>query len=244
MKIAFLGTNGWYSSPTGDTPCILIDSRDRYVILDAGNGIYKLDKYITEDKPIFLFISHFHLDHTSGFGILPKFKFKQGIDVYVGTGQIKDFETLYNPPFTAGFQNKDLTLKLNELNENGQEMPFKMKAFKQSHSVDNYGYRIELEGKTIAYTGDYELTGAAKKLAESADLLISECANKSNELLGHVNPTEAATVANEEKVKRLILTHFPPTSYPAHEDRKWAEDKAREIFPNTTAAIDGMEFEI
>ena len=25
MKIIFLGTNGWYTSPTGNTPCILID---------------------------------------------------------------------------------------------------------------------------------------------------------------------------------------------------------------------------
>jgi len=66
MKIVFLGTNGWYTTPTGNTPCILIDSKDQYVVFDAGNGIYKLDKYITEDKPISLFITHFHLDHVSG----------------------------------------------------------------------------------------------------------------------------------------------------------------------------------
>jgi len=104
MKITFLGTNGWYSSSTGDTPCILIDSKDQYVILDAGNGIYKLDNHISENKPISLFISHFHIDHISGLHTLNKFKFKQGIDVYVGKGRTKDFETIVNPPFTVGYK--------------------------------------------------------------------------------------------------------------------------------------------
>jgi ribonuclease Z len=244
MKIVFLGTNGWYSSPTGDTACILIDSKDHYVIFDAGNGIYKLDQYITEDKPISLFISHFHLDHVSGFGILPKFKFKQGIDAYVGTGQKKDFETLYDPPFTAGFQNKDLVVRLNELSENGKKEPFFIQAIKQSHSVEDFGYRVTLEGKTICYTGDYALTEASKTLARNADILISECANKRDELSAHVNPTEAATLAKEENVKQLLLTHFPPTSYQALEDRQWAEAEARKIFPNTTAAVDGLEIVI
>lgn len=103
MKIVFLGTNGWYTNQTGNSPCILIDSREGYIILDAGNGIYKIDDYIKEKKPIFLFISHFHLDHVSGVHTFPKFEFKQGIDVYVGYGRKKDFETLVNPPFTIGF---------------------------------------------------------------------------------------------------------------------------------------------
>src|SRR3712207_4230641 len=124
MKIILLGTNGWYPSPTGDTPCILIDSKDHYIVLDAGNGIYKIDKYITEDKPISLFISHFHLDHTSGVHILSKFEFKQGIDVYVGPGRAKDFETLVNPPFTIGYKpqpenirNAPTEIRLHDLSE-------------------------------------------------------------------------------------------------------------------------------
>lgn len=91
MKINFLGTNGWYSSPTGDTPCILIDSKNYYIVLDAGNGIYKLDNFIKEDKPILLLISHFHLDHTSGLHTLVKFNCKQGIDIYVAEGRKKRF---------------------------------------------------------------------------------------------------------------------------------------------------------
>ena len=82
MKIVFLGTNGWYSTDMGNTSCVLIDSEQSYVILDAGDGIYKLDKYIKSQKAIKLFLSHLHLDHIIGFHVFAKFQFKQGIDIY------------------------------------------------------------------------------------------------------------------------------------------------------------------
>ena len=65
-KIIFLGTNGWYDTDTGNTICILIDSPLFTIILDAGNGIAKLDRYADFNKPAYLFLSHFHLDHIAG----------------------------------------------------------------------------------------------------------------------------------------------------------------------------------
>ena len=252
MKILFLGTNGWYSSPTGDTPCILIDAEGQYIILDAGNGIYKLDGYIKEEKPIALFVSHFHIDHVSGLHTLAKFDFKQGIDVYVGKGRAKDFETLVNPPFTVGYRTKPenvgkLTteIRLRELSEDGEDIPFRAAAIEQHHAYIDHGYRFELEGKLIAYTGDCGFTDASRKLAQDVDLLICECSNKKTEMpdsWGHFDPVQAATLAKESNVKQLILTHFGAHVYTALEDRKWAEEEAKKIFPQTIAAVDGMEF--
>ena len=254
MKITFLGTNGWYSSPTGDTPCILIDANDQYIIFDAGNGIYKLDQYIQEDKPISMFISHFHIDHVSGLHTLAKFDWKQGIDVYVGTGRTKDFEILVNPPFMVGYKPKPenrgtlkTEVRLHELSEDGQYIPFRAAAIEQNHAYVDHGYRIGLEGKTIAYTGDCGLTDAARKLAQDADLLISECSNKKTPALsnwGHLDPFQAATLAKESNVKQLILTHFGAQYYSSLEDRKWAEQEAKKIFPQTVAAVDGMEYRL
>lgn len=252
MKISFLGTNGWYSSPTGDTPCIVIDSKDQYVILDAGNGIYKVDEYIKEDKPVSLFISHFHLDHVSGLHTLAKFNFKQGIDVYIGDERAGDFETLVNPPYTIGYrpQSKNIMnlkteIRLHELSQKTDGMAFKVAAVEQHHAYVDHGYRIELEGKTIAYTGDCGLTDGARVLAKGADLLICECSNKKTgdpDKWGHLDPIQAGNLALENGVKQLILTHFGANVYKTFEDRKWAENEAKKIFPNSTAAIDGMEF--
>lgn len=253
MKIIFLGTNGWYSSPAGDTPCILIDSKDQYIILDAGNGIYKVGDFIKEDKPISLFISHFHIDHTSGLHTLAKLNFKQGIDVYVGNGRSKDFAVLVNPPFTIGYERKtenikDLSteIRLHELPEEQTiNIPVKVEAIKLHHAYVNHGFKIELEGKIIAYTGDCGLTDQAKKLAKGADLLISECSNKKTEepdIWGHLDPIQAATIAKAGAVKHLILTHFGPNTFTTLKDRTWAQEEARKIFSSTLSAADGMEF--
>ncbi len=254
MKITFLGTNGWYSSPTGDTPSILIDTKDHYLVLDAGNGIYKLDQFIKEDKPISMFISHFHIDHTSGLHTLAKFDFKQGIDVYVGEGRTNDFKTLVHPPFTIGFEDKPenigklkTEIRLHELSEAGEKIPFKAQAIKQHHAYGGHGYRFELDGKIISYTGDCGFTDQTRKLAKNADLLICECSNKKTKIpdnWGHFDPTQAATLAKEANVKKLILTHFGAHIYTTLESRNEAVEKAKKIFSNTTAATDLFELEL
>ncbi|PIP63314.1 MBL fold metallo-hydrolase, partial [Candidatus Roizmanbacteria bacterium CG22_combo_CG10-13_8_21_14_all_34_12] len=187
MKIYFLGTNGWYSSPTGDTPCILIDSKDHYVIFDAGNGIYKIDKYIKEDKPISLFISHFHIDHISGLHILNKFNFKQGIDIYMARGRKKDFNLFVNPPYTIGIANdkKNIynmksNIRLHELEEGESNVGFPVMMKKLYHGFENHGFRVTLEGKSIVYSGDTKIVSNGLLLAKNADLLIHECSNISS----------------------------------------------------------------
>ena len=254
MKIVFLGTSGWYTSPAGNTACVLIDSKDQYVVFDAGNGIYKLDKYITEGKPVSLFITHFHLDHVSGVHTLPKFTFPKGLDVYVGEGRKKDFDTLVNPPFTVGYKpqpenihNLKMEIRLYELIEGKNAAPFPITAAKLFHAYGNTGYRISLEGKTIVYTGDCGLTDSRRELVQGADLLISECSNiktEENDDWGHLDSIQAATLAKEGNVKKLVLTHFGIGLYSKPEDRKEAERRAQEIFPNTVAAVDDLEVAI
>ena len=254
MKIIFLGTNGWYSSPTGDTSCILIDAENQYVVLDAGNGIYKLDQYITQKKPIAMFISHFHMDHVSGLHTLAKFDFKQGIDIYIGNGRTKDFDTLLNPPFTIGYKPKPenisqlkTSIRLYELSKDMHKDFFKASALQQHHAHVDHGYKIKLENKTIAYTGDCGFTDASRKLAKGADILICECSNKKTanpDIWGHFDPMQAGALAKESGVKQLILTHFGAHVYTSPEDRIWAGKEAQKTFLNTIAARDGMEFNI
>lgn len=257
MKINFLGTNGWYTSQTGNTPCILIDCKEGYIIFDAGNGFYKIGQYIKKDKPIFLFISHFHLDHISGLHTLGKFNFSQGIEVYVGHGRKKDFETLVNPPFTQGFIpkpeniiNLQMPVRLHELSEGEHKIPFMIKIVEQVHGYRDHGFRLTLEGKIVCYSGDCGESKASYKLAENCDLLIHECSYITDNprdpkgLWGHVKAEQAAQIAKKSGAKKLILTHFDPTKYPTLESRKEAEKRAQQIFPETKAATDGLTLTI
>ncbi len=250
VKIIFLGTNGWYTNENGNTPCVLIDSKDHYVVFDAGNGIYKLDKYITQDKPVSLFISHFHLDHVSGLHTLPKFSFPQGIDIYMAMGRKKDFETLANPPFTVGYKpqpqnikNLKTTIRPHELSEGSHSLPFPVAIIEQFHAYKDHGYRVTLDGKTIAYSGDCGQTDKSITLAKNADVLIHECSNRkpdSPDIWGHTDATQAAQIARDANAKKLILTHFGAHEYKTLADRKKAEAKAKKIFANTISAVDNL----
>ena len=82
MQVTFLGTNGWFDTAAGNTVSVLVQSEEYDIIFDAGNGIAKADRYITQKKPVYLFISHLHIDHIAGLHTLVKFRLKKGLHVY------------------------------------------------------------------------------------------------------------------------------------------------------------------
>jgi len=241
MKIVFLGTNGWFDTRTGNTVCILVETDNEYIILDAGNGFHKIDRYILDDKPLYLFLSHLHLDHVVGLHIMNKFSIPRGIDVYGPPGTVKHLGTLIRQPFTANLQALNTPLRLHDLGA-GPPPPFLLAWKKLVHVSPCYGYRFQLAGKILTYCTD---TGPCRNLtllARGADLLITECAYKGNENYNwpHLNPRSAAEVAREAGARKLVLIHFDASLYTSLQDRREAQARAREIFRNTVAARDGQ----
>jgi len=249
MKIIFLGTNGWYDTQTGNTTCILLEVNDYYIILDAGNGLYKVDKYIIkEDNPIYMFLSHFHLDHICGLHILNKFRFNNGLKIFGPEGTKNILNTIINQPFTMPLKELPYNVEVHELPKEQGLLPFSVDTKPLLHSSLTLGYRLELDGKIIAYCPDTGYCDGAIELSKNADLLIAECAYKTgqrnNNKWPHLNPETAARIAKESKVKMLALIHFDANIYKTLEERKEAEKHAQGIFGNTFAAMDDMEFEI
>jgi ribonuclease BN (tRNA processing enzyme) len=243
VDVIFLGTNGWYSTSTGNTACVFVDSADYYLVFDAGDGLAKLDQYITIDKPVYLFLSHFHLDHIIGFHALSKFKLKQEINIYGQKGTEKILNSFVNRPFTVSFSELPFKTSIKELTEGTHNIPFPVTCRFLLHSDPCLGYRINVDGKTIAYCTDTGICENSLKLAQNADILIHECAAKTgqhNEKWPHTSPTEAAQLAVKAQVKQLVLFHFDASIYHSIEDRKRAEMEARQTFGNTVAAVDGV----
>ncbi|TAL28352.1 MAG: MBL fold metallo-hydrolase [Nitrospirae bacterium] len=247
MKITFLGTNGWYDTSTGNTICILVETDKYDIILDAGNGLYKADRYISNKKPAYLFLSHFHLDHIIGLHILGKFNLSQGLYICGQAGTKEILNKIINLPFSMPIERLGYKIEIYDLPEKKQEIPFRMEFLPLLHSSLTLGYRFELEDKVIAYCPDTGYCENAVKLAKNADLLITECAFKpgqSSEDWPHLNPETAARIAKEADAKRLALVHFDASIYQSLEERKQAEEAAKKIFGNTSAAIDDMRIEI
>ena len=242
MKITFLGTNGWYDTLTGNTICTLIETENEYVILDAGNGLYKIDKYICFEKPIYIFLSHFHLDHVIGLHILGKFNFRQGIKIFGPKGIEKMFETLINKPFTSPYRGLRTPVEIRDIESGNNKKPYFMKKkLLMKHSDRCLGYRFELDNKIVAYCTDTGLCENLYMLAENADLLIAECSLRPGHIdnkWGHLSPQSAAGIAKKAKAKKMVLTHFDASAYKNKKDRKEAETIANKKFPNTSAAIE------
>jgi len=249
VNISFLGTNGWYDTATGNTICILIKTESYDIILDAGNGFYKLDRYLTDTRhrPVHLFLSHFHIDHIAGLHTLNKFTFSRGLSIWGPTGTKGALGTIINTPFSMPLSNLPYRVTIHELPEERQSVPFSVETKPLLHSTLTLGYRITVDGKVVVYCPDTGYCENAVELSRSADLLIAECAypsGESNDLWPHLNPETAARIAGEARARRLALIHFDARQYPTIEARLEAETVAKQTFPDTVATMDDMEIDL
>ncbi|MDP1846141.1 MAG: ribonuclease Z [Candidatus Moranbacteria bacterium] len=239
MKLIFLGTNGWYDNKIGNTVCLLLESKKYYIIFDAGNGIYKLPNHIKSGKPIFIFLSHLHLDHIFGLHILPKFKFKNKINIFCDKELMKPLKKIVDHPYAMPFREMKINIQISELSKDPRKLPFHVEHRKLYHIDPSFGYRLKIDGKIVAYCCDTGVCKNSVYLARNADVLIHECASVPKFFSGkwgHSNPEEAASVAKEARCKKLFLTHFSANKYVAMKDRHTAQKAARKIFKNTFAA--------
>ena len=174
MRVVFLGTNGWYDTETGNTVSMVIDAPDAVIILDAGYGLAKLDRYVSLDRPAFLFLSHLHLDHIVGLHVVSAFDFTRGLSICGGDGFASTLNTILDAPFTVPARDFRFEARFMELPRETGSLPFTVKALPLVHSVPTWGYRFDIDGKTIAYVGDTGFCENAVELAKDAVLLIAE----------------------------------------------------------------------
>jgi ribonuclease BN (tRNA processing enzyme) len=256
MRIIFLGTNGWFSTETGNTICTLVDAKERYIVFDAGDGIRRLSEFAPDkSKPLDLFISHFHLDHIIGLHQLCRFGYPK-IRIFVQQGGKKIVESIVNSPFTDALENlpnveiEELAIGKNKISDGLGA--YVVNAALLSHADSCIGFRIELQENAkkiaISHCLDSGSCDAILKLSAGADLLITECGNlpgeKNSPEWPHMGPEVAGKIAKKSKAKMLALTHFAAHKYPVLSDRKKAFDAAKIVFANTVCAIDCMVLKI
>ncbi|MGZ8143333.1 MAG: MBL fold metallo-hydrolase [Methylosarcina sp.] len=265
MKLKFWGVRGSIPSPGpdtvkygGNTTCIEIRTNDDdLIILDAGTGIHALAQSLLKEMPInaHIFITHTHWDHIQG---LPFF-----IPIFISGNQISIYGGL--DPVTHEKINRALTVQLQYSFFPIQEAQLKAKInyltisagvpvnvgsakitpIILNHPVLNFGYRIDCDGQSLFFTGDYEMQlnvyhpededyeqfqcyiDEQKEdvlfAMKDVDALIIDSSFTKSEYVakqgwGHGTYDSAIELSQAAKAKRLFLTHHEPTRTDAELD--------------------------
>jgi len=270
LRIRFWGVRGTIPTPGpdtvrtgGNTSCIDVQTSDKQlIIIDAGSGILRLGKELIKEYPerikANILISHTHWDHIQGFPFFSPVWGRHNRFVLVGQKRVgKQLEEILanqfiEPylPFQYQALPADLIVKEVHGEETiiiGDETPVTFADLE--HPGGCLGFRIENNGTVFTYCSDVShpddgFERNVLKLATGADLLVHDShfatMEERNEKRdwGHSCWLEAVQVAVETNVGCLALFHYSPDMTDEQLDEILM--KAREIFPRTILAREGM----
>jgi ribonuclease BN (tRNA processing enzyme) len=166
-----------------------------------------------------ILITHFHADH---FGGVPFFvldaqffsKRTRPLTVAGPRGLTGWYERVMEATFPGSSKTKQrFELSLVELpaGEPARLGHVRVTPFLVNHGNQggpSYAYRVEAEGRVIAYTGDTEWTEALVEAGRNADLLIAEAYFYEKKVKHHLDLATLTRHLPSIQPKRLVITHM------------------------------------
>jgi phosphoribosyl 1,2-cyclic phosphodiesterase len=237
------------------------------VILDAGTGIRELGKEMAKDPELgitrecYIAFSHFHWDHIQGLPFFtPAYDERRTFTISaIGRGRYgKDLRSIFETQmqeefFPVNFSGLGATMNFLQTPEDHFKVEnAAVQVVKHNHPGGAYSYRFQdTEGKVMVVCTDIEhgdaLDPRIVELARDADVLIHEGQYTPEELIthrgwGHSSWVQAVEVAEQARVKQLVITHHDPD----HNDEFLLdiERKCKARFPATVLAREKMEITV
>jgi ribonuclease BN (tRNA processing enzyme) len=238
----------------GNTSCVELELADgTTLILDAGSGIRELGQRLLEREhgTVYICLTHLHLDHVEGLGFFaPLWRPGWNLQFWgppsaTETLRMRVSRYLSPPLFPIGLSEAPAEAVF----EDAPREPWRVgsavvEAQTVEHRGPTLGYRIEDEGKVLAYIPDHEpyLTAALDDppawisgwgVAAGADLLLHDSQYTDDEYpdrlgWGHSSVAHAATFSRAAKVRRLAMFHHDPMRSDAELD---------ELYDQVAAAV-------
>jgi ribonuclease BN (tRNA processing enzyme) len=233
VQLTILGSSAAYPGPGGACSGYLVQEGKTNLLVDCGTGVLSnLQKAVKLQQVNNIVISHFHADHF--FDLIP-YRYALTRQIYRDIHPV-----LYLPPggrkvllkavssfdksmafFSDRFQIEEYDPKVGVRVGN---LDVEFAAVK--HYISAYAMSISGK-KKLVYSADSGLCEELADIAQGADMFLCEATRygDADGEWGHMLAGDAAKLAKDAKVKKLILTHF----WPDHDYSKEL-DQARKIF--------------
>lgn len=257
MKVQVWGCRGSLASPGpatvrygGNTSCISATLDDGTVLVfDAGSGIRELGRALgpRPDVPVHIFLTHLHLDHLQGLAFFEPF-WTEGVELHVwgppsATQALDERVARYlGPPlFPIHLNDVPSHVVFHDVPEDPVVISTAtVRAGGVSHQGPTVGYRVDDQGRSLAYVPDHEpslgidittldvswLSGF--DLLDGADVAFHDAQYFDEEYAthlgwGHSAISHTVTMGRRAGVRQLVLFHHDPSHSDEDLDRLLVE---------------------
>jgi phosphoribosyl 1,2-cyclic phosphodiesterase len=256
----------------GDSSCVQIDvGGDEYVLCDVGSGARAFGNHVLatqgprQGHTFHVLMSHLHWDHIMGFPFFaPVYIPGNTVRIYGCHDVLEEaFRRQHGAPsFPVEFSRLAARVEFVRL-ETGRSYDIaglRVRAMKQRHGGDSYGYRFEHEGRAVVYSTDSEhkledpaITDEFVAFFREADLVIFDAmysladAVTVKEDWGHSSNVVGVELCQMARAKHLCLFHHDPNSDDEklaamlRDTRRFEEITRGDLRLEVSASFDGME---
>jgi ribonuclease BN (tRNA processing enzyme) len=218
--LIILGGGGWLPAYGRQTACALLRDGESAILIDAGTGVGRLIErpdLLHGVKRLDILLTHFHLDHVAGLAYLPAIGTCEQTTVWGPGATLYDSSTesvlewLSHEPFHP-VALEDQHIEVRDLPPDEVELAgVRVHLRRQDkHSAPSLGMRFD---DTLAWITDTAYDADSARFAAGCKLLAHEvwftdAAPRNPDI--HSSASEAAQVAADAGIDRLLLIHLPP----------------------------------
>jgi ribonuclease BN (tRNA processing enzyme) len=220
LRVRFLGSGDAFGNGGRFQACIWIRTAGFQALLDCGaTSLLALRRWGIDPSQIdAVLVSHFHGDHFGGVPYLVldgQFRKRTRPLTIAGPRTVEDRTHGSMEEAFAGSSRtaQRFEIRYVELGPAASAVgPLGVRALPVAHTPGSeaVGLRVEVGGRTIAYSGDSEWTDSLRELAAGADLFIAEAYSFEKRIPYHLSYRALDEHLASLGAKRVILTHFGP----------------------------------
>jgi ribonuclease BN (tRNA processing enzyme) len=220
VRVTVLGSGDAFGSGGRAHSAYLVETPGTTFLLECGPTILQALKSTGHDPGVvdFVVLSHLHGDHFGGVPFLfLEYRWERPrsrpLTIYgprdterrVDALHQALYEQVSREPPTYPLTYRTIVPGAPLTNAGVEVTPFHVPHAKE---LECFGFRIEVAGRTIVYSGDSAWTDAFLTRVQGADLFVCECSTYETRLDIHLSYPEIADRVRDLGCKRLLLSHL------------------------------------